>query len=218
MAGIQLANILLSWRQSNDCVRKSPRLHLRRAVFTRKLAIWPDFDFLFDVRATLRKRRSLGHSGALKRASPTNNQTTPELLTLGPTTMKTPSKKRRSTLRTNSSIEQMEDRKLFAADLLSIAEVGQVAQIAQLDTRLTITQNASISFNNGVVTATATNSNDVITIEEYSIGKIDDFVAQVNPGLNLNSKLGFSVQGITPISATPASTPCLLYTSDAADE
>lgn len=120
--------------------------------------------------------------------------------------MKTPNKKRRSTFRTNSSIEQMEDKKLFAADLLSIAEVGQVAQIAQLDTRLTITQNASISINDGVVTATATNNNDVITIEEYSLGKINDFLAQTNTG-NLNPKMGFNLQGIQGINAIPASTP-----------
>ena len=79
----------------------------------------------------------------------------------GNNTMKKSTKnkqKRRSTTRRLSGIETMEDRKMFAADLMGVAEMGAVqAQTQRLNvTDLKVIGTANISLHKKVVTASAT--------------------------------------------------------------
>jgi len=76
-------------------------------------------------------------------------------------------KNRRSVQRTNLSIENMEARQLFAADLIGASEFAVIGK-AQLAESIQLFAQPTIELSSGKISVEATNFNDVITIEEIT--------------------------------------------------
>lgn len=122
--------------------------------------------------------------------------------------MKTKTTKRRNTLRRNMNIEAMEDRQLFAADL------GQFADIAQTQAQVTpafddIIGVASIILNDGVLTASGSHRDDVITIENYTPQPTDKITFELSDSFatSMTSPLGTRQASQSSTNVVVASLP-----------